>query len=131
MPKHPKHPKGESLYAKYPDYRVDLSPSSERIRVSLGDETIADSSRTVTVLETKHDPVVYFPQEDVRFELLEATDHTTFCPFKGAASYWTARAKDRVEDNVAWGYEDPFDEVASLKDYVSFYPDRVEWHREG
>jgi uncharacterized protein (DUF427 family) len=123
-------PKRESLYAKYPDYRVDLEPCSERIQVKLGGETLADSTRTLTVLETKHDPVVYFPRDDVRFEQLEATDHTSFCPFKGDASYWSARVKGRVEDNVVWSYEDPFDEVANLKDYVSFYPDRVEWQRE-
>ena len=122
-------PKRESLYAKYPDYRVDLEPNSERIRVSIAGETIADSSRTLEVLETKHDPVVYFPREDVRFELLEATDHSSFCPFKGEASYWSARVNDRVEDNVVWGYEEPFEEVSALKDYVSFYPDRVEWRR--
>jgi uncharacterized protein (DUF427 family) len=81
------------------------------------------------VLETKHDPVVYFPREDVRFELLEATGHSSFCPFKGEASYWSARVNDRVEDNVVWGYEEPFEEVAALKDYVSFYPDRVQWRR--
>ena len=73
--------KRESLYAKYPDYRVDLEPNSERIRVRLGGETIADSSQTLTVLETKHDPVVYFRKQDVRFELLVSTQHTTFCPF--------------------------------------------------
>ena len=122
-------PKRESLYAKYPDYRVNLEATSERVQVRLAGETIADSSRTLTVLETKHDPVVYFLREDVRFDLLEATDHTTFCPFKGDASYWSVRLKDRVEDNLVWGYEDPFQEVAALKDYVSFYPDRVEWQR--
>ena len=122
-------PKRESLFAKYPDYRVNLEAISERIRVTIDGETIADSSRAVTVLETEHDPVVYFPREDVRFDLLEATDHTTFCPFKGDASYWTVRVSDRVEDNVVWGYEDPFQEVADLKGYVSFYPDRVEWKR--
>ena len=124
--------KRESLYAKYPDYRVELEPCSERIRVRLDGETIADSTRTLTVRETNHDPVVYFPRDDVRFELLEATDHTTFCPFKGDASYWSARlsSSDRVEDNIVWSYEDPFEQVASLKGYLSFYPDRVEWQRE-
>lgn len=129
-PKDQKKTKRESLYAKHPDYRVDLVASSEHIRVKLGGETIADSSRTVTVVETKHDPVTYFLREDVRFDLLEATDHTTFCPFKGDASYWTARVEGRVEENVVWGYDDPFEEVAALKDYVSFYADRVEWQRE-
>jgi len=129
QPRPPRQPKGESLYAEYPDYRVDLIPSSERVQVSLGGEIIADSSRTLTVLETKHAPVTYFLREDVNFDWLEATDHRTFCPFKGEAVYWTARVENRVEDNVVWGYENPFDEVAALKDYVSFYTDRVEWHR--
>ena len=60
---------------------------------------------------------------------LERTQHTSFCPFKGGASYWTLRAGGRVEVNAVWSYEDPFDEVAGLKDYVAFYPDRVEWER--
>jgi uncharacterized protein (DUF427 family) len=84
----------------------------------------------LTVCETKHEPVVYFPREDVRFEALERTDHKSFCPFKGEASYWTLRVADRAEENAVWSYEDPFDEVAGLEDYVAFYADRVEWERE-
>ncbi len=117
----------ESRYHKFPDYRVDLDPSTTRVRVTFGGEVVADSDRTLVVRETKHAPVVYFPREDVRFDLLEPTSHTTFCPFKGEASYWTLRVGDRVEENVIWSYADPFDEVAGLKDYVSFYADRVDW----
>ena len=120
-------PRRESLYHRYPDYRVDLEPSSDRVRVRLGDAVVADSDRTLIVRETNHDPVVYFPPEDVRFERLESTDHVTFCPFKGEACYWTIRSGDRVEENVAWAYPDPYDEVVGLKDYVSFYRDRVHW----
>ncbi len=119
--------KRESLYHKYPDYRVDLDPSTTRVRVSFAGEVIAESERTLVVRETKHPPVVYFPRQDVRFDLLEATSHTTFCPFKGEASYWTLRVGDLVEENVVWSYVDPFDEVAGIKDYVSFYADRVDW----
>ena len=117
----------ESLYHKFPDYRVDLDPSTTRVRVTFAGEVVADSDRTLVVRETKHEPVVYFPREDVRFDLLEPTSHTTFCPFKGEASYWTLRVGDRVEENVIWSYDNPFDEVAGLKDYVSFYADRVDW----
>ncbi len=120
-------PRRESLYHKYPDYSVDLEPSSKRVRVKLNGEVIADSNRTLIVRETKHDPVVYFPQEDVRFDRLEPTDHQTFCPFKGEASYWTLQVGDCVEENAVWSYEDPFDEVADLKGYVAFYSDRVDW----
>ena len=119
-------PKGESLYHRFPDYRVELEPSRERLRVTFRDTPVADSERALVVRETKHAPVVYFPREDVRFELLERTAHQTFCPFKGEASYWTLRVGERCEENAVWSYEDPFDEVAGLKDYVAFYPERVE-----
>jgi uncharacterized protein (DUF427 family) len=121
-------PKGKSLFHKYPDYRVDLVADPKRVQVRLEGEVLADSTKSITVHETKHDPVVYFPREDVRFDLLERTDHHTFCPFKGEASYWTLRVRDRLEENVVWSYEDPFDEVAGLKDYVAFYPARVDWN---
>ena len=120
-------PKSESLYHAHPDYRIDLDPNPSRVRVRFDGEFVADSERTLIVRETKHAPVVYFPREDVRFELLTRTEHETLCPFKGEASYWTLRVGDHVEENVAWSYEDPFEEVAGLKDYVAFYPDRVEW----
>ncbi len=119
-------PKGESLYKQYPDYRVDLEPSTDRVQVFLGDESIADSRRTLLVKETKHAPVIYFPREDVRMDLLERTSHETFCPFKGQASYWSIRAAGQVDENSVWTYEDPFTEVEGLKDYVSFYVGRGE-----
>ena len=121
----------ESLWGKIPDYRVDLEPNTKRIRVRFDGETVADSRRPLVVRETKHDPVIYFPREDVRFERLERTRHQTFCPFKGDASYWSLRVGDRIEENAAWCYESPFDEVAGLKDYIAFYPDRVEWDDDG
>ncbi len=120
----------ESLYPKYPDYRVDLEPADKCVTVRLDGVLIAKSTRAVVVRETKHDPVIYFPREDVRLDLLERTDHETFCPFKGQASYWTLRVAEHVEENAVWSYEDPFEEVAALKNYVSFYADRVEWENE-
>lgn len=119
-------PKGESLYHKFPDYRIDLVPSERRVTVRFNGEVVVDTERALEVRETKHDPLLYFPREDVRMERLERTGHHTFCPFKGEASYWNLTAGERREENAVWSYEDPFDEVAGLKDYVAFYPDRVE-----
>lgn len=120
-------PRGESLYHKYPEYRVDLLPAERRVSVRFAGERLVDSERALVVRETRHEPVLYFPREDVRMELLERTDHETFCPFKGEASYWDLVAGDRREPNAVWSYEDPFDQVAGIKDYVAFYADRVEW----
>ncbi len=117
-------PRRESLYAKHPDYRVDLVPQSERFVVRLGNAVIADSTRTLRVEETRHAPVVYFPRDDVRMELLEPSAHETFCPFKGDASYYSVRTDDGLEPDVVWTYDDPFEEVAGLADYLAFYPDR-------
>lgn len=123
-------PRRESLYHRFPDYRVDLEPNSGRVRVRLAGVTIAESERALRVLESKHAPVVYLPLEDVRGEYLERTDHETFCPFKGEASYWSIRVGDRLEENAVWTYAEPFDEVAGLKGYVAFYADRPELVQE-
>lgn len=118
-------PRRESLWARYPDYRVELEQRAQRVRARVGDAVIADSTRTVLLNETRHDPVVYFPREDVRMDRLERTDHESFCPFKGEAAYYTIRTGDAPLENAVWSYEDPFEQAAGLKDYVAFYPDRV------
>ena len=57
--------------------------------------------------------------------LFEATEHSTYCPFKGHANYWSLQTKGATEDNLVWGYADPYPEVAGLKGYVAFYADRT------
>ena len=120
-------PQDESLYHKFPDHSVVLEPNSNRVRVRFNGEVVADSTRSLTVRETKHAPVLYLPKDDLEARFFEPTDHETFCPFKGRASYWNLCVGDRTEANVVWGYPDPFDEVAALSEYVAFYADRVEW----
>jgi hypothetical protein len=72
-----------------------LEDSPRWVRVMLGGETVADSKRVKLLHESGHLPVYYFPEEDVRMEFLEESDHTTSCPFKGEASYWSVRAGER------------------------------------
>jgi len=124
-------PSRESLYSKMPDYEVSVSPTGERIRVCFAGETIVDTQHAITVSETNHAPVLYFPRSDVRFEHLERTEHQTFCPFKGDAGYWSLRVGDACSENAVWGYDDPFPEVEPLKDYVAFYAERVDIERLG
>jgi uncharacterized protein (DUF427 family) len=123
-------PSRESLYSKLPDYRVDLEPCDHPVRVRFNGEVVADSARALTVVETKQQPVIYFPREDVHLEFLDRSDHSSFCPFKGDASYWTLRVGDLSSANAVWSYEDPFPEVAGLKDHIAFYADRVQWERD-
>jgi uncharacterized protein (DUF427 family) len=114
-----------------PDYRITFERSPRRVRVKFNGETIADSSAAHLLFETRHLPIYYFPRGDVRMDLLRATEHHTYCPYKGTASYWSIAAGNRLSENAVWGYPEPFDEVAAIKDYVAFYWDRVDhWFEE-
>lgn len=124
-------PSRESAYSKVPGYRVDLVPNPARIRVRFAGETIADSARSLIVQETRHDPVLYLPREDLRMEHFHPTQTTTFCPFKGDANYFSLVVGDARSEDAVWSYEDPFPEVVGLKDYVAFYRDRIDEWIEG
>jgi uncharacterized protein (DUF427 family) len=115
-------------YANKPDHRVDLLPEKRRIRVSFGGTVIADSGDAVRCEETGHGPVHYLPEKDVRFDLMHATEHKTYCPFKGDCSYWTIEiggGKERAE-NAVWGYRAPYDEAKGLAGHYAFYKSRVD-----
>ena len=121
----------ESGFKTNPDYKVLLEPSPRRVRVVFNGETVADSTNAHLLFETRHLPVYYFPRADVRTDLMAPTDHHSFCPYKGTASYWTIRVGDRLSENAVWSYPEPYDEVAALGDFVAFYWDRVDhWYEE-
>ncbi len=109
-------------FAKKPEYRITLKPAGRRMRVILGCTVLAESDSALVMREGDYAPAYYFPRADVDFDSMTRTDHNTFCPFKGEASYWTAGD----QENVAWSYQAPFDEMMEIKDYVAFYADRVE-----
>jgi acyl-CoA thioesterase-2 len=117
--------KVESAWTKYPDYVIDIVPYGGRVRVWHGDTLLAESDGAVRLEEERHVDRVYIPEEDVRWEHFESTEHHTVCPFKGEADYWTLTRSDPPEENVVWAYRDPFDQVAPIKGYVAFYQDRV------
>ena len=110
---------------------VVVEPSPRRLRIVFNGETVADSAKAMLLHETKHLPIYYLPVEDVRMDLLEKTDHTTHCPFKGDASYWTVKAGGRVAENAVWGYEDPIEGQEALDGLVAFYWDKMDhWYEE-
>ncbi|HVA74796.1 MAG TPA: DUF427 domain-containing protein [Acidimicrobiales bacterium] len=78
-----------SAWPDHPGYRINLVPCRGTARVRLGDTVVAESKRALRVIETDHVERLYFPEHDVRLELLEPNDHHTVCPFKGRASYWS------------------------------------------
>ncbi len=120
-----------SKFKENPNKKIEFVPSPRRVRAVLAGETVADTTRAMLMRETGHVPVYYFPREDLRRDLFEATDHHTHCPYKGDASYWTAKVEGQVEENLAWSYLDPFDEIPEIGGYVSFHWDRMDqWLEE-
>ena len=102
-----------------------------RVRCELGGETVADSRGVKLLHETGLLPVYYFPRADVRQELLAATDHTSHCPFKGDARYWSVTAGGRTVENAVWGYDAPLPAAPPLADYVAFYWAKMDrWFEE-
>ncbi len=111
--------------------RVRVEPCPRRLRVVFGGEAIADTERALYLFETGRVPVYYFPREDVRTGLLVATDHTSHCPFKGDAAYWSIDAGGRRSENAVWGYPDPIDDCPDISGHLAFYWNRVDsWFEE-
>ena len=115
-------PPGQALY---------LEPTPKRIRVIVAGETVADSRRAMMLHESGHQPIYYFPPEDIRSDLLERSDRHTRCPKKGEASYYTIRVGDHVVDAGAWYYPDPIETAPEIKDLIAFYWNRMDhWLEE-
>ncbi len=119
-------------FAKHPGYRLTIEPHPKRMRVVFNGQVIAESVRVLVMGESKHPPVHYFPLADVRREFLAPSEHHSYCPFKGEASYYTVTAGARTAENAVWFYPEPYAEVAGIKDTVAFYFDRMDqWFEDG
>jgi uncharacterized protein (DUF427 family) len=109
-----------------PDHEIDIVPSGDRVVVRSGESTIADSQSTLVLLEANHPPVRYVPLADVDRSLLTPSELSTYCPYKGDASYYSIVAEEERGTDAVWFYDEPYPAVAQIKDHVAFYPDRVE-----
>ena len=103
-----------------------VEPTDKHVRVVFNGVTIADTTRAIRVLETSHPPAYYIPSADICMEYLTTTPRSTFCEFKGAASYWTVKINGRVSENVAWSYRSPNAGYEAVKNYLAFYPSKVD-----
>jgi uncharacterized protein (DUF427 family) len=101
------------------------------VRVQFNGETVADSKRVKLLHESGHLPVYYFPEEDIRMDLLQESEHRTSCPFKGEASYWSVRVGNKVAENTAWSYPEPVESCPPIAGYLAFYwPMMDHWYEE-
>ena len=97
-----------------------------RVRVEFEGLTIADTTRAVRVCETSSPPCYYIPPADILMAHVEASQRTSFCEWKGVASYWSVRVGERYAKDAAWSYPDPDEGFEAIRDYIAFYPRRMD-----
>jgi uncharacterized protein (DUF427 family) len=107
-----------------PDHPITVTPAASRFVVKVGDTVVADTTSALSLKEAAYPAVAYIPRADVDLARLERTDHHTYCPYKGEASYYSIPSAADGE-NAVWTYEAPYDAVSEIKEYVAFYPNKV------
>ena len=108
------------------DARITIEPHPRRVVVRFGGRKVVDTTRALALRERGYQPVLYLPREDADMSLLQRTEHSTRCPFKGAASYYSIDVDGRRAENAVWTYEQPIPEVAAIAGHLAFYPGRVD-----
>jgi uncharacterized protein (DUF427 family) len=126
------HPAG--VFNREPPERRGLlyfEDCPKRIRAQFAGETVVDSRRVKIMHEHAHLPVYYFPEADVRQDLLEPTDHTTRCPWKGQARYWSVRVGAQLAENAVWSYPEPIAGAPPIAGYLAIYWSKMDqWWEE-
>ena len=105
-----------------PFHRIDIVHSSRPVRVELGGETVAESSSAAFLFEPPLPVRYYLPPEHVRQDLLRPSDKTTFCAYKGQATYWSLGD----EDDLVWTYLEPLRDAAEVRGRLAFFNERVD-----
>jgi len=109
-----------------PDHPISIEANLSRVVVKVGGRIVADTRGALTLREASYPTVQYIPRRDVDMAALVRSEHTTYCPYKGDASYYSIPAGGNRSKNAVWTCETPFEEMAQIKDYVAFYADRVD-----
>jgi uncharacterized protein (DUF427 family) len=109
-----------------PDHPITIEPFSGRVVVKVAGRVVANTRAALTLCEAHYPPVQYIPRADVDMTQLTRTSHTSYCPYKGDASYFSIPAGGERSANAVWSYEAPYEAMAVIKDHLAFYPDRVD-----
>jgi uncharacterized protein (DUF427 family) len=107
-----------------PDHPISVEPADQKVIVWIGGTIVADSANALVLREASLPPVFYIPRADVVMAVLTPSATSTHCPYKGDASYFSAR--EGAAKDVAWSYEDPYEHMSMIKGHLAFYADRVD-----
>jgi uncharacterized protein (DUF427 family) len=116
----------KSIKIPGPDHPISIVANPSRVVVVVGGKVIADTRDALTLREASYPAVQYIPRRDVDMAALIRSEHKTYCPYKGDASYYSIPAGGDRSVNAVWTYETPFEATAQIKEYLAFYPDRVD-----
>ena len=119
------------VHPRDPYHRIDVLQSSRHVRVEVNGEVVAETQRPMVLFETGLPPRYYIPEEDIRMELLEESEETTRCPYKGVASYYSVEVGDERVEDLVWYYPEPIPEAARIKGLLCFFNEKVDLEVDG
>ncbi|SIT44815.1 conserved hypothetical protein [Paraburkholderia ribeironis] len=109
-----------------PDHPITVEPAGARVVVTVAGRVIADTGNALVLREASYPPAYYIPRNDVEMALLERTDHSTYCPYKGDCAYYSVPIGGERAVNAVWTYEAPYSAVKAIAQHLAFYPSRVD-----
>ncbi|TIQ30778.1 MAG: DUF427 domain-containing protein [Mesorhizobium sp.] len=112
-------------FQRNPDKVITIEPYRGTVTVSAGNAVVARSTRARLLSEPPYPAVFYIPFDDIDFGKLARTEHSTHCPYKGDASYWSVLPAGESGKDAMWAYEQPFDEMTEIRDHGAFYTSKV------
>jgi uncharacterized protein (DUF427 family) len=108
-----------------PDHPITIAFNPKRVQVEYDGHLIVDTKRALVLRESTYPAVQYVPREDAAMEFMTPTEHHTYCPYKGQASYHAILMDGRFAENAVWSYEDPYPAMEQIRGYLAFYPNKV------
>jgi uncharacterized protein (DUF427 family) len=109
-----------------PEHPITIEAEPRRMQVVFQGHVIVDSERALTLREALYKPVLYFPRDDAALSLFSRTGQTTYCPYKGAANYYSLEMDGHLAENAVWTYENPYPAMGLIRGRLAFYPHTVE-----
>ena len=120
------NPTTKTIKIPGPDHPITIERNLNRVVVSIDGAVLADSRDALILREAGYPAVQYIPRKDVDMTLLERSAHATYCPYKGDCAYFSIPSGEERAINAVWTYEAPYAAVSAIREYLAFYPDRVD-----
>jgi len=117
---------GKEIKIPGPDHPITISRVEGKVRVTVVGRIVAESKQALRLEEKGYPPVYYLPRSDADMSSLVRTTHYTYCPYKGDCTYYSIPMGGTKSEYAVWTYEKPYEAVADIKDYLAFYPTRVD-----